>query len=93
MRALCGWLLCVTLAVGCGDSGPHNITIATKALITKGMTEDQVSAIIGQPTVVPIDMGTVKVVQWSEGSGDSLRSIIVTFNNGKATQVAGTNLR
>jgi hypothetical protein len=61
--------------------------------IKVGMTVSQTEAVLGNEYTTVMSIGNGKVCYWTMGEDDNVSSIIVTFTEGKVSEVAGTNLK
>ena len=87
-RILAVLLLCV--CAGCSDAG--QLSQSSLDALLPGMSLSEVENAIGPNTALIMDASGTAVYQWTEGAGDSTRSIVCTFTAGKLTTSAGTNL-
>ncbi|MCH2212783.1 MAG: hypothetical protein MK110_15875 [Fuerstiella sp.] len=85
-----GILFC--LAIGCGSGDSSTLTQSTLRSLEDGMTLKEVEGILGTDHTTVGDFGPAATHQWVTGEGDSTRTIVVNFTDGKLSMKVGTNL-
>lgn len=83
--------LLLMLILGC--SGEPNLTTAKLDAMEKGMSLNDAEKMLGDHNTVVTSPGGGKTIQWTEGEGDSLKSITMNFAEDKMTMKIGTNLK
>ena len=75
--------------------GNTSVTLAKFNQVTNGMTEGQVTAILGQPSakdILNIGLGDTVTLSWKNSTG-GFELVTVTFQNNKVTNKSQFNLR
>ena len=95
-----GILFCFAIGCGSGDSSTLTQSTLTQSTLTQsalssledGMTLKEVEGILGTDHTAIMDLGPTATHQWVTGEGDSTRTIVVNFTDGKLSMKVGTNL-
>lgn len=99
MRAILIALLSAVLLAGCSSqqtskTGSMELTQAALESVQTGMTLAEAESKLGPDHTMAASFGDAAAVySWQEGEGDSTRSIILEFREGKVFNKSGINLK
>lgn len=92
MKTLLFAAVLMLATIGCEAVTPANLTQSKLESVQIGMTLAEAESVLGTDHTLVFSMPHASSYAWTEGSGDNLRSIALTFGDGKVVQKGGSNL-